>query len=127
MTDAPPPNDTTPPSDLWPTALRLPRDRQQLYIEFEGGENFTLPAEYLRVESPSAEVRGHTPDQRKIVPRCPDITIAALEPVGHYAVRIIFSDGHDSGLYAWAYLHELGRRQAELWAAYLAAVKTGKF
>ncbi|MCX8506649.1 MAG: DUF971 domain-containing protein [Alphaproteobacteria bacterium] len=108
---------------LWPTALRLSRNRQELLVQFEGGIQYSLPAEYLRVESPSAEVRGHTPDQRKIIPRCPDITITALEPVGHYAVRIIFSDGHDSGLYAWTYLQELGENYGEIWAAYLAAVK----
>lgn len=115
-----------PPANLWPSEICLRQNRREMFIRFEGGMEFTFPAEYLRVESPSAEVRGHTPDQRKIVPRCPDVTITGLEPVGHYALRIIFSDGHDSGLYAWPYLYELAVRHDELWAAYLAAIAAGR-
>jgi DUF971 family protein len=108
-------------SDPWPTELRLNAAKNQLTVEFDGGERFVLPAEYLRVESPSAEVQGHGADQKQIVTGKSGVTIAALEPVGNYAVRIVFDDGHDSGLYSWTYLHELGREQRAKWAAYLKA------
>jgi DUF971 family protein len=103
----------------WPTELRLNAAKNQLTVEFESGERFVLPAEYLRVESPSAEVQGHGPGQKQHVTGKSGVTIAKLEPVGNYAVRIVFDDGHDSGLYSWTYLHELGREQREKWAAYL--------
>jgi DUF971 family protein len=105
----------------WPTELRLNPARMQLTIAFDTGETFVLPAEYLRVESPSAEVQGHGADQKQIVKGKQDVKIAALDPVGNYAVRITFDDGHDSGLFSWDYLHELGREQRTKWAAYLKA------
>lgn len=108
----------------WPTELRLNPAKNQLTVEFDGGERFVLPAEYLRVESPSAEVQGHGADQKQIVTGKSGVTITALEPVGNYAVRIVFDDGHDSGLYSWTYLHELGREQREKWAAYLRASRS---
>jgi DUF971 family protein len=109
-------------SDIWPTELRLDPGKETLTVSFEGGERFALAAEYLRVESPSAEVKGHGPNQRQTVPGKRRVKIAGLEPVGNYAVRILFDDGHDSGLYTWDYLHELGRTHREKWAAYLGAL-----
>jgi DUF971 family protein len=92
-------------------------------VSFESGERFELPAEYLRVESPSAEVQGHGPGQKQIVGGKRQVKIAGLEPVGNYAVRILFDDGHDTGLYSWDYLHELGRDREKKWPAYLQALK----
>jgi len=105
----------------WPTELRLSPDKARLTVEYDSGERFVLTAEYLRVESPSAEVQGHGAAQKKIVTGKEQVRIAALEPVGNYAVRIRFDDGHDTGLFSWDYLHELGREQRTKWAAYLKA------
>lgn len=106
----------------WPLELKRSAARDALTAVFDNGERFTLTAEYLRVESPSAEVQGHGPAQKKTVPGKRGVTIAALEPVGNYAVRIGFSDGHDSGLYSWDWLLTLGREQETRWPAYLAAL-----
>jgi DUF971 family protein len=103
----------------WPTELRLNPAKDVLTVSFDNGESFALAAEYLRVESPSAEVQGHGPGQRQIVGGKRRVTISALQPVGHYAVRIVFADGHDTGLFSWAYLRELGRGHREKWPAYL--------
>jgi DUF971 family protein len=105
----------------WPTELRVNAQRNRLNLTFEDGARFSLPAEYLRVESPSAEVQGHGGDHKVIVLGKETVQIAAIEPVGNYAVRLVFDDGHDSGLYSWDYLYELGQNQAGKWAAYLAA------
>jgi DUF971 family protein len=105
----------------WPTELHLDPAKSTLRVVFDSGEQYALPAEYLRVESPSAEVQGHSPEQKQIVRGKEGVKIEALEPVGNYAVRILFDDGHDSGLYSWDYLHELGREHAAKWAAYLKA------
>lgn len=105
----------------WPSELRLAPERDALTVCFDSGEQFTLAAEYLRVESPSAEVRGHGGGPRKIVTGKQDVKIDGLEPVGNYAVRIGFDDGHDSGLYSWDYLHKLGAEKDSIWAAYLDA------
>ncbi|MFC7399769.1 gamma-butyrobetaine hydroxylase-like domain-containing protein [Chelatococcus sp. GCM10030263] len=107
----------------WPSELRLSADKRVFTVSFESGELFSLRAEYLRVMSPSAEVRGHSPSERKTVAGKKDVTIAAVEPVGRYAVRLVFSDGHDTGLFTWDYLHELGATEAETWAAYLTELK----
>ena len=104
----------------WPTELRLIKDEARLEVEFSDGKIFALPAEYLRVESPSAEVQGHGPSQKTIVAGRRRVKITVVEPVGHYAVRIVFDDGHDSGIFSWSYLRELGEEQAERWAAYQA-------
>ena len=109
----------------WPTELRLAPDKRTLTVVFEGGETFALPAEYLRVESPSAEVRGHGGGPKTIVTGKEEVKISGLEPVGNYAVRIGFDDGHDSGLYSWAYLHQLGTDKDRIWAAYLQAASPG--
>ena len=105
----------------WPTELRLNPARDMLTIAFETGESFALAAEYLRVESPSAEVRGHGGAPKQIVRGKENVRIRALEPVGNYAVRIVFDDGHDSGLYSWDFLATLGRERESIWAEYLAA------
>jgi len=105
----------------WPVELRLDAAKKTLTVAFDTGERFQLPAEYLRVESPSAEVQGHGPGQKQIVTGKEGVKIEALEPVGNYAVRIRFDDAHDTGLYSWDYLHELGREQRAKWAAYLKA------
>ena len=104
-----------------PTELRLDPSKSTLSVVFDSGEHYALTAEYLRVESPSAEVQGHSPDQKKTVLDKETVKILALEPVGNYAVRILFDDGHDTGLYSWDYLHELGREYKAKWTAYLKA------
>ena len=106
----------------WPVELRLKNAEKRLEVEFDDGKTFSLPAEYLRVESPSAEVQGHGPGERTIVPGRAHVGIMALEPVGNYAVRIRFDDLHDTGIYSWDYLHQLGREQAERWAEYEQAL-----
>jgi DUF971 family protein len=103
----------------WPTELRLDPSKRTLTVVFDNGERFALPAEYLRVESPSAEVQGHGPGQKQVVTGKEDVAVVALEPVGNYAVRIRFDDTHDTGLYTWDYLHQLGRERQARWAAYL--------
>jgi DUF971 family protein len=103
-------------------AIRLLRAERRLEVEFDDGTSAALPAEYLRVESPSAEVQGHSPDQRQIVHGKQDVAISAVEPVGHYAVRLVFDDGHHTGIYSWDYLYQLGREQPTRWRAYLDAL-----
>lgn len=105
-----------------PTEIRLRRAERVLEVAFDDGGRFSLPAEYLRVESPSAEVQGHAPDQRKVVAGKRHVAITAVEPVGHYAVRLVFDDGHDTGLYSWDMLHALGRERQARWQAYLDAL-----
>ncbi len=106
----------------WPLELRVFKDEGRLEVDFSDGHKAVLCAEYLRVESPSAEVQGHGPSQKKIVSGRRHVKITAVEPVGHYAVRIVFDDRHDSGIYSWAYLRELSETHAERWAAYQAAL-----
>jgi DUF971 family protein len=105
-----------------PTELRLDRAARVLHVTFDDGTRVSLPAEYLRVESPSAEVQGHGPGQKTVVGGKQNVGIGAVEPVGHYAVRLVFDDGHDSGIFSWDYLHELGREQETRWPAYLAEI-----
>jgi len=106
----------------WPDELRVFKEEGRIEIDFSDGRKCSLPAEYLRVESPSAEVQGHGASQKKIVSGRRHVKIEAVEPVGHYAIRIVFDDKHDSGIYSWAYLRELGDTQTERWAAYQAAL-----
>ncbi len=101
------------------TEIRLRRASRVLEVSFEGGERFELPFEYLRVYSPSAEVKGHGPGQEVLVLGKEQVSIKAVEPVGQYAVKLVFDDGHDTGLYTWKYLHELGRERSAKWARYL--------
>jgi DUF971 family protein len=105
-----------------PTEIRLDRATRVLHVSFDDGTVYALPAEYLRVESPSAEVQGHSPDQKKLVAGRRHVAIIGIEPVGNYAVRLIFDDRHDSGLFSWDYLATLGREQDRRWAEYLAAL-----
>ena len=102
-----------------PTAIKLRTQSKLLAITFDDGNSFELPFEYLRVYSPSAEVRGHGPGQETLQLGKHMVGIKSLEPTGHYALRIVFDDGHDSGLYTWSYLHELGSTHAQKWQQYL--------
>lgn len=106
----------------WPTEIRLKAAEKVLEVDFDDGSRFRLPAEYLRVESPSAEVQGHGPGQRRLVHGRAHVGIQKLEPVGNYAIRIVFDDLHDTGIYSWKYLYQLGREQETRWRAYLAAL-----
>jgi DUF971 family protein len=110
-------------TELWPEELRLSADRATLAVRFNDGSAYALPAELLRVESPSAEVKGHTPDQAQLVFGKRAVAIAAIEAVGNYAVRLTFSDGHSTGIYTWDYLARLGRDQSTIWQAYLAKLE----
>jgi len=103
----------------WPTEIRLQKDRGTLSIAFDNGETFALPAEYLRVKSPSAEVQGHAPEERKTVGGKRNVQILEVLPVGNYAVRLVFDDMHSTGIYSWDYLRDLGRHQAAYWQDYL--------
>lgn len=106
-----------------PTSLILHRASHALEVSFDSGETFRLPCEYLRVESPSAEVQGHGPGQKVLVPGKRDVNITAIEPVGNYGVLLRFSDGHATGIYSWALLHQLGREHAQRWTNYLQALE----
>jgi DUF971 family protein len=103
----------------WPTELRLQKDRKVLAVTFDDGQSFALPAEYLRVRSPSAEVQGHSPAERRLVAGKRDVQILELHPVGNYAVRLVFDDTHSTGIFTWDYLHELGRNHDKNWRDYL--------
>ncbi len=103
----------------WPVEIRLKTADKILEIDFDDGKTFRYPAEYLRVESPSAEVKGHGPGQRKIVPGRRHVGIMELEPVGNYAIRIRFDDLHDTGIYTWNYLYDLGSEFDARWKEYL--------
>jgi DUF971 family protein len=106
----------------WPLEIRLARDKRTLTVAFDDGSRFAFPAERLRVLSPSAEVQGHSPAQRKTVPGKRDVAIVAVEPVGNYAVRLTFDDRHNTGIYSWDYFLRLGREGEAMWSAYLAAL-----
>jgi DUF971 family protein len=103
----------------WPTELRLSKDRKALAVSFDNGDRFSLDAEYLRVHSPSAEVQGHSPDERKTVPGKRNVAILEVQPVGNYAVRLVFDDLHSTGIFSWDYLSELGRNRERKWQDYL--------
>ena len=105
--------------DLWPTEIRLSADRRVLNVAFEDGARYALPAEYLRVSSPSAEVQGHSPLERKVIGGKRAVAILAVEPIGNYAVKLGFDDMHDTGIYGWGYLHTLGREYETRWSTYL--------
>ena len=106
----------------WPVELRLKKAEKRLDISFDDGKQFSLPAEYLRVESPSAEVQGHGAGEKTIVAGRAHVGIMDLEPVGNYAVRIKFDDLHDTGIFSWEYLYQLGVEHEKRWRAYLAAI-----
>ena len=103
----------------WPSELRLHKDRKTLTVTFEGAESFDLAAEYLRVKSPSAEVQGHSVEERKTVPGKRSVGIMEVLPVGNYAVRLVFDDMHSTGIFGWDYLLDLGRSHAKYWQDYI--------
>ncbi len=109
--------------DPWPTEIRLAKDRHTLTVAFDNGESHALSAEYLRVFSPSAEVQGHSAAERKTVGGKANVKIVEVAPVGNYALRLHFDDRHDTGIYSWGYLMQLGREHAERWAGYLDELK----
>ncbi len=106
-----------------PVEIRLKRAEKVLEVDFEDGSQFRLPAEFLRVESPSAEIQGHGPHQKTTIGGRRHVGIMEIEPVGHYAIRIKFDDLHDTGIFSWDTLYDYGVRQDEMWAAYLAALE----
>lgn len=108
---------------VWPTEIRLSQDKRSLTVSFDDGSRHTIAAELLRVESPSAEVQGHAPSQHVLVDRKRQVKIVGIEPVGSYAVCLVFDDGHDSGLYTWDYLKSMGERQEQMMADYIAALE----
>ncbi|MCB1885671.1 MAG: DUF971 domain-containing protein [Geminicoccaceae bacterium] len=109
--------------DPWPVEFKVRRAEKDLVVRFDDGRSFTLPAEYLRVESPSAEVQGHASSQKVTVAGKRNVGIVRLEQVGNYAVRIVFDDGHASGIYTWPWLYRLGAERDRLWGTYLAALE----
>lgn len=106
--------------DPVPSEIKLRKASRLLEVSFEDGSRFQLPFEYLRVHSPSAEVKGHGPGQEVLVLGKESVGVRAIEPVGQYAVKLVFDDGHDTGLFTWKYLYELGRDQKANWDKYLA-------
>ncbi len=125
MTDTPWPETagTAAEASTWPSEIRLSPDKSALTVTFEDGARFTLAAEYLRVESPSAEVQGHAPHQKVTVPGKRGVKIKELHPVGTYAIRPVFDDGHSTGIYAWPVLRTMGEEQEERFGAYLKALE----
>ncbi len=108
----------------WPTEIKLTEQGKLLRVDFETGESFEFSSEFLRVVSPSAEVQGHSPAQKRTVAGKRDVAVLAVEPVGNYAVQIAFDDRHASGIYTWDYLYEIGARRDRLWTDYLDELKS---
>ncbi|MGV7032505.1 gamma-butyrobetaine hydroxylase-like domain-containing protein [Methylobacterium symbioticum] len=106
--------------ERWPTEIRLSADKRILNVAFDDGKRFALPAEYLRVSSPSAEVQGHSPAERKVIGGKRAVEILSVQPVGNYAVKLGFDDMHDTGIYGWGYLYTLGAEYCDRWKTYLA-------
>lgn len=107
----------------WPSEIRLSKEKSELTIVFDDGRSYDLPAELLRVMSPSAEVQGHSPEQRVTVPGKRRVRIRDLRPVGNYAVQIVFDDGHDTGYFRWDYLRDLGEKEEFYWGQYLSELE----
>ena len=105
--------------DPWPVEINVCENGKVLELSFDNNEKFLISAELLRVESPSAEVQGHGPNEKIIPPRKQAVVILAVEQVGNYAVKLRFDDGHDTGIYSWKYLYHLGSQKAEVWSKYL--------
>lgn len=120
------PSSNSPPQRI-PTEIRLQKQARKLVVSFDDGSCFDYSCEYLRVYSPSADVKGHGPGTEVLQTGKEDVAITAVEPVGHYAVRLVFDDGHDSGLYTWSYLYELGCKQADNWNDYLDRLQTAGY
>jgi DUF971 family protein len=112
-----------PGKDVWPEEIRLAKSKSLLNVRFDDGKSFSISAELLRVESPSAEVQGHGPSQKSTPFGKQDILIKSIEPVGNYAIRIGFSDGHDTGIFSWSTLYDYGLRHDELMTDYLSRLK----
>lgn len=110
-------------TEIWPTEIRVQSAEKSLEIDFDTGESFSIPAELLRVESPSAEVQGHVPSQKKLVAGRAHVNIMGMEAIGNYAVKIKFDDLHDTGIYTWRYLHKLGSEKEQIWQRYLAELE----
>ena len=106
-----------------PTDITLHQQSNMLDVTFDDGSRFSMPVEYLRVYSPSAEVRGHGPGQEVLQTGKRNVGVRAIEPVGMYAIKLVFTDGHDTGIYSWDYLHELGRKKDSNWTTYLARLE----
>lgn len=113
--------------DYTPTEIRLQKKSRQIVVAFEDGNRFELSFEYLRVNSPSAEVKGHGPGQEVLQTGKENVLVTAVEPVGHYAVRLVFDDGHDTGLFTWKYLFQLGTQRDSNWQAYLDRLKAAGY
>jgi DUF971 family protein len=114
-------------SSATPVEIRLRKTSHLLAVQFDDGRSFDFPFEYLRVYSPSADVSGHGPGQEVLQTGKEGVQIISVDPIGHYAVRLVFDDGHDTGLYTWKYLYELGERQAENWRSYLDRLKSAGY
>lgn len=112
-------------NDIWPKEIRLSKTKNQLDVDFDNGDQVSLTAELLRVESPSAEVQGHGSGQKTTPPGKQNILISAIEPVGNYAIRIRFSDGHDTGIFSWKLLHDYGQQKQDLMEDYLSRLENG--
>ena len=110
-----------------PVEIKLRKTSRLLAVQFDDGRSFSLPFEYLRVYSPSADVTGHGPGQEVLQTGKEDVQVTSVEPIGHYAVRLVFDDGHNTGLYTWKYLYELGEQHAEKWQAYLDRLKSAGY
>ncbi|MGV8841139.1 MAG: gamma-butyrobetaine hydroxylase-like domain-containing protein [Bauldia sp.] len=105
---------------LWPTEIRLDREKRVLTVTYDDGASAAFDAEYLRVFSPSAEVQGHSPQQRRLIAGKSRVRVMAIQPVGNYAVRLAFDDGHNTGIFTWDYFDKLARERETLWAGYLS-------
>ncbi len=112
-----------PTDEPWPSEIRYDQAAKQLSVTFDDGREFQYPAEFLRVHSPSAEVKGHGPGQQKLIAGRRHVSIIEIEPVGNYAVRLVFDDLHDTGIYSWRYLAEIGERREEMWDDYVARLE----
>jgi len=112
---------------MTPTEIKLRKESRLLAVTFDDGAAFDFTLEYLRVHSPSAEVKGHGPGQETLQVGKQDVAITAIEPIGHYAIRLVFDDGHDTGLYSWTYLRELGDNMGAYWQAYLDRLKAAGY
>ncbi|MCB1438597.1 MAG: DUF971 domain-containing protein [Nitratireductor sp.] len=108
--------------EIWPTEIRLREGGSKLAVSFENGESYEMSAEYLRVESPSAEIQGHSPLERKFIGGKKNVKITEIAPVGNYAARLVFDDGHESGIFTWEVLHHLGKFHDDIWPIYLAKI-----
>jgi DUF971 family protein len=110
-----------------PVEIKLRKTSRLIAVRFDDGRSFDLPFEYLRVFSPSADVKGHGPGQEVLQTGKEDVEVKSIEPIGHYAVRLVFDDGHDTGLYTWNYLYELGDQQSQNWLTYLDRLKAAGY